>query len=81
MRDLWGGRATLAQQKASVAVVSAVEVGLADGTKTRDDVTTLHGGGIIGDAKRDELYEWADAAEKDRTQKVEGRNRVQSVLD
>ena len=57
MRDLWGGRATLAQQKASVAVVSAVEVGLADGTKTRDDVTTLHGGGIIGDAKRDELYE------------------------
>ncbi|MGE5147404.1 MAG: hypothetical protein ACM3N5_11680, partial [Candidatus Eiseniibacteriota bacterium] len=81
VRDLWFGRATQARQKANFAAVSAVETGLADGTKTRENVTELHERGAIGNAKRDALYKQADRAEKERAEKAEGQTRVQSVLD
>jgi hypothetical protein len=71
----------LRRQKASFAAVGAVEVGLADGTKTRDDVTALHERGVIGDAKRDALYKQAEKSEKEKAEKAAGRARVQSVLD
>jgi hypothetical protein len=52
VRELMRGRAMLGRQKASFAAVGAVQSGLADGTKTRDDVTALHERGVIGDAGR-----------------------------
>jgi hypothetical protein len=79
--ELQRGRAMLGRQKASFATVSAVQQGIADGTKTPDDVDALLKDGAIGAATHDWLYEQADKAEKERAEKADGQKRVQSILD
>ncbi|HVO17340.1 MAG TPA: hypothetical protein VMV26_19110 [Alphaproteobacteria bacterium] len=60
--------------------MSAVEAGLADGSKGRADIKALYERGVIGAARRDALLKRADEAEKQRAEKAEGVRRVDAVL-
>ena len=81
LRELLIEKAKLADQHAHFATVSAVQQGIADGTKSHDDVDALFKDGLIGRATRALLDERVKQAAKERAQKVKGRQRVQSALD
>ena len=80
VRDLQRGKATLAQQKASFATVSAVQQGIADGTKTQYDIDRLFEDGAIGQATRDWLAEQLKKATQERAEKADGQKRVDTAL-